>query len=122
MHVLLKECDSCNDLQSAYNKVECTILYLARNKDASLKYNVQVYFDQDLFNDLVRYKTILGKRLKSCTYPCSSIKTSDIIARANFLAFRDGNCSQCQTCFDEEPQTSSSSSTTTSTTTTSSTP
>lgn len=119
MHTILKDCENCNELEAIYNKIECTLLYLARNKDASLKYNVDVYFNQDLFNDLMRYKRIIGKRLTGCSYPCSSIKTSDIIAKAAFLVFRDANCSQCEDCF---PEQTTETPTTSSTTTTSNTP
>lgn len=117
MHILIKECESCDSLASLYDKVECTILYLAKNKDNSLKYNVNIYFDQTIFNDLVRWKRILERRIHSCTYPCSSIKTSNIIAHVAKLAFRE-NCNLCDVCFPEE----SSSETSTTSTTTSNTP
>ncbi len=117
MHTILKECNGCDDLQAVYDKIECTLLYLANNKNNSLKYNVSVFFDEELFKDLARYKKIIYKRIRNCNYPCSTIKTSELIARASFLAFRDGNCSRCENCFPEIPiETTSTTSTTTSAT------
>lgn len=113
----LTECTNCNELSTLYNKLECTILYLAQNKWQTLAYNTSAYFDQKLFNKLVRYKRIVGERMHNCTYPAPDIKTADIINQAALIAFRDGNCSQCESCF-PELETNSSSSTTSSTTST----
>lgn len=122
MHTLLKECEACSDLSHLLKQIDCTILYLSKNRDFSIKYNVELYFNQNEFNDLVRYKRIVERRIYSCNYPDATIKTSDIIAYATKLAFRDGNCSQCESCFPEQSTASPNSTTSTSTTTTSNTP
>ena len=112
MHSLLKKCTNCDTLEELSKKIECTILYLAKNKNNSLKYNVNVYFDQSTFNSLVRYKRIIERRMYDCDYPSSCIKTGDIISFVTKLAFRGSHCSVCENCF---PELSTSSSSTTST-------
>ena len=118
MHTLLKTCTNCDTLKELYAKIECTILYLAKNKNNSLKYNVDTYFNQDDFNSLVRYKRIVARRMVDCDYPSPCIKTADIISYITKLAFRSGNCSVCEDCFPElgHSNSSSSSSSTTSNT------
>lgn len=114
MHTIIKACTNCGTLDELLAKIECTILYLAKNKNNSLKYNVEVYFNQDDFNTLVRYKRILTRRRVDCDYPSACIKTSNIISYITKLAFRGSGCSICESCFPEIPQ--SNSSTTSSTT------
>lgn len=122
MKSVLNQCTSCGSLRSLLDGIECTLLYLAKNKDNSLKYNVDTYFDQELFTKLVRYKRVLNRRIYDCDYPCSTIKTSRLIALVSHLVFRE-NCSLCPDCFPELDNPSpSSSSTTSSSTTTSNTP
>jgi len=99
MQIKLKTCDC--DIDALLAKIECTIFYITKQKYYSLVYNTSYKFDADLLKQLVRYKNILNKRKYNCTYPCPSIKTRDIISHVNTIAFRDGNCSQCESCFPE---------------------
>lgn len=98
MHSVLVKCESCNDLSILYKKIECSILYMIQRKHAIQKYNLEDNLNQEKWDDLVRYKRIIGNRIYDCSYPSDCIKTSSIIEKASQLAFKEDNCSQCELC------------------------
>lgn len=98
MHSILKKCENCGDLNILLSKIECTILFMLKRKHSIDIYNLEDNFDEERFKSLLRYKRVIGKRIYDCFYPSTNIKTSDLIQQASLLAFRDSNCSECQTC------------------------
>jgi hypothetical protein len=115
------QCDNCDALKKAYDKVECTILELMRNKLSNISYNVSLYYDQALVNKLVRYKRVITNRLYNPKYPCSQISTQDLVTLAVTTAYMGPDCSSCPKCFPPIPTTTTTTSTTSTSTTTSTT-
>lgn len=96
MHNLLSTPKGFKDL---LDRIECSVLFMIKKKQAILVYNLEDSFDEDRYKDLLRYKRVINNRIYDCNYPCSSIDSPTLIEKVNQLAFREGNCSQCITCF-----------------------
>lgn len=99
MHSILSKCDNCEGLDTLYKKIECTILFMVKKKHAILIYNLDEKFDSLRLESLIRYKRIIGKRMRDCNYPASHVKNSQLISIVSRLAFKGENCSECETCF-----------------------
>ena len=113
----ITKCNNCDALKTAYNRVECTILDLMRNKFTNITYNTTQFFCQELLNRLIRYKRVINSRLFNPKYPCSLIETQDIITLVVTHAYADPECSLCPPCFPGGTTTTTSTSTTSTTTT-----
>ena len=107
-HFTTQGCSNCGSLREVYDSIECTIVDLIKRKFTNLHYNTSLSFNQGLYNDLVRYKRVVGNRLYNPSYPCSSIDYQDIITQVKLRAYKNGECSQCTTCFPASDNTSSS--------------
>lgn len=97
------ECTNCDALKEAYERVECTILDLMRNKYANISYNTNLFFSQSLLNRLIRYRRVMYSRLYNPKYPCGNIDAQDIIKLALTHAYKQSNCSMCPECFPPIP-------------------
>jgi hypothetical protein len=119
---VIVQCNNCDALKKAYNKVECTILDLIRNRFSNISYNTTLYYNRALMSRLVRYRRVIYNRLYNPHYPCKAIETQDIIKLAITHAYMGPDCSFCPQCFPAmEPTTTTTTTTQPPTTTTTST-
>ena len=93
----LTKCTNCESLEELTAFLECTLVHLAKGKYNSEIYNLNYCPDMHRFKSLMRYKRILKRRLYDPTYPCSSVKISDIITQVSLLVDQE-NCSRCFEC------------------------
>lgn len=118
-HFQIVSCTNCNSLKELYNEIECTLVDLIKRKWTNAQYNTSLSFNQSLYDDLVRYKRVVYKRLFNPAYPAVGVDVQDIITQVKLRVYKSGDCSQCTSCFPpEEGSTSSTTSTTSSSTTT----
>ena len=47
----------------------------------SVVYNADIYFNESVYKDLLRWKRIIERRVINGTYPCEGIDSQDIISR-----------------------------------------
>lgn len=113
----IAKCSNCGSLKHLYDEVECSLLDMMNRKWINTQFNTSLKFDQSLYNDLVRYKRLLYKRMFNPTYPSPSIDVQDIITQATLRVYKKGDCSQCVDCFPPIPISPTTTSTSTSTTT-----
>jgi len=90
-----KECTSCGTLQELYNKINCSIYQLIRNKWVGHTYNVDEFFDAGMYKALLRLKRIVYKRLYNPDYPNECFDTQDIISKLTKIMYKSSSCPDC---------------------------
>ena len=91
----LKQCTDCSSMEAMYNKVDCSIYQLMRNKWLSVVYNTESEFDSFQYKTLLRMKRILNNRIYNSSYPSSCYTSQDIIAVASTRLYKANSCPQC---------------------------
>lgn len=100
LYIRPEECQSCSSFDSLLKSIDCTILDMSKNKYYSLIYNSELYFDESLFKQLLRYKRILNNRIVKPKYGNPKVDAQDLIGYVKRLIYKE-NCSLCQDCFPE---------------------
>jgi hypothetical protein len=78
-----------------YNKVNCSIYQLIKNKWVGHTYNSDTYFDESQYHSLLRLKRIIYKRLYNPKYPIKLFSNDDIITIAIKLLYKSKSCPDC---------------------------
>lgn len=113
----ISQCSNCGSLREIYKEIECTLIDLIKRKWANAQYNTALSFNQSLYDDLVRYKRVVYKRMFNPAYPCVSVDVQDIITQVRLRVYKPGTCSMCADCFPPGTEDTTTSTSSTSTTT-----
>lgn len=82
---LITSCTNCNTIKALIAKIDESLYKRIRNKWWNLVYSADTYFNPSVYKDLLRYKSILEKRIVNSTYPCPSISIQDVIGKITLL-------------------------------------
>ena len=96
MNPILKNCNECSVLIDLQNKVDCSIANLIANKWNAHIYGVGLYFDAAHYKDLIRWKSILQKRILNPNYPSSCEGDQVLIKLINKDLYKISKCPKCQ--------------------------
>jgi hypothetical protein len=96
----IQQCSNCSSIKELYSKIQCSILFLTKNKLNNSKFNTTLYFDRGRFQDLQVYERVARRRMFNSGYPSNDIDNQDIITRLMELV-DERECSQCTDCFPE---------------------
>jgi len=97
MNPITRECQDCPDLQELLSDIDCTLLDLTQNKYNSIVYGIENCFDENLYQTLAHYKSIITKRLYNSHYPCYEYSSNELLSKARLLTYKT-NCSRCPEC------------------------
>jgi hypothetical protein len=97
---IIQQCSNCNSIKELYSKLQCTVLFLVKNKYNNRRFNTNLYTNRELSQDLKVYERVLRKRMFNSGYPSSSIENQDIIGRVTSIV-HEKECSFCTSCFPE---------------------
>jgi len=85
MSNLLTFCSNCQSLKNLLDKIDTSLYKRIKGKWTNVIYGTDVYFNEGVYTDLVRYKSILQKKIINPSYPDSRIDTQDIIGKITLL-------------------------------------
>ncbi len=74
-------CESCRTLKCLLPLIDAKLEKLIRNKWYTDSYAASLYFDDDLYSILLRYKRIVSKRIFNPKYPDVHFDSQDIISK-----------------------------------------
>lgn len=86
-------CSQCSVLLDLYDKIDCSVANLAKNKWANTAYNVSLYFEGNRYEDLLRYKRIVYRKITNSKN--IDICDEDLVTLVTKELYKIGKCPKC---------------------------
>ncbi len=82
--IKVNECTDCVSIPDLLTEIDCAILKHGKNQLIKNKFEINLHIPKDKVRKMIRYKSILKRRLFNPQYACET-SLADIISRAKIL-------------------------------------
>lgn len=76
-----KDCSTCSTLKCLLPLIDKKLEKLIKNKWNTDSYAASLYFDDNVYSILLRYKRIISKRIFNPKYPSGEFDSQDLISK-----------------------------------------